>query len=52
MKFFILLIVAIMAEFISADQENRDEYWGYFGGIQTTGSGSGNTIGSHNSQAG
>ena len=52
MKFFIFLIVAIMFEYIivSADQlqANKDviEYY------QSTGSGSGNTIGSHNSQAG
>ena len=45
--------MAITAEFISANQENKDQdqYWGY-GGYQTTGSGSGNTIGHYNTQAG
>ena len=49
MKFIILLIVAITAEFISANQENKDEYWRPY---QSTGYGSGNTIGHYNSQSG
>ena len=49
MKLAIFLVAAFLTVITSTKEAEEDQYW--YGG-QSTGSGSGNTIGSHNAQSG